>query len=784
MYCHEAMVLMDEMGIQDTIPYATTLLNAANGFRAAGLLQESLELYNKVKPIYEAQLSENDMYFAGLYNNLSLLYQELGDFHSAKEYLESALVIVMNNADMQFEVAVTQANLANTCIELGQYIEAKDRAIEAVRIFEEIGVDDAHYSAALAALGSLYYMEMDYPNALETMKKSRECVAKYLGDNNIQCQRLDENIRLIQEKMQASQEKADEDFDGDFDEDLDEEIPTEAQIPDEAKEETAGETADELPPEITGLELCRMYYENYGKTMISEKFWAYESRIATGLVGKGSDCFGFDDIQSRDHDFGPRFCMWVTKEVYDEIGAELEEAYEALPDSYMGIKRIETFHGKDRAGVMIIEDFYKDTIGTDLIGMLIKNDSESFSKESIDSIKCWLLANDYALAAAVNGEVFRDDEGIFTKYRKKLMEYYPKAVWYRKLAQACGLFSQNGQYNLPRMRNRGQLVAAELAKSECIKQAMKLDYMLNKKYAPHDKWLFKALPDNPGMVINDEGFDNEGVASLIERISATPADKDHENELTRDIESLAVIFANELERQDIIGKCDLYLDANTNELTAKSDALLTAIAADAPVVKTLSLSIAKAEFEAFDKVQNEGGRASCQNNWPTFKVMRMSQYMTWNEDMLLQYLYEFKTNFANGRNLIEEKYARMMESTAPDEYKRFADKLVPVSDEKKKIIEQIVAMQVKWMEEFASKYPKLAGNARLIHTSEDLPYDTSYETYLRGELGTYSDRMIDMYGRYIVEHANNGVNVAEEIMGNTIHFYGYKDFETAEKENI
>jgi hypothetical protein len=313
---------------------------------------------------------------------------------------------------------------------------------------------------------------------------------------------------------------------------------------------------------------------------------------------------------------------------------------------------------------------------------------------------------------------------------------------------------------------------------------MKLYYMLNKKYAPHDKWLFKALPDNPCMVINDEGFDNEGVPALIERISATPADKDHENELTRDIESLAVIFANELERQDIIGKCDLYLDANTTELMAKSDALLSATVSDTTVVNELSLSIAKAEFEAFDKVQNEGGRASCQNNWPTFKVMRMSQYMTWNEDMLLQYLYEFKTNFENGRNMIEEKYARMMESTAPDEYKRFADKLVPVSDEKKKIIEQIVAMQVKWMEEFASKYPKLAGNARLIHTSEDLPYDTSYETYLRGELGTYSDRMIDMYGRYIVEHANKGVNVAEEIMGNTIHFYGYKDFETAEKENI
>lgn len=221
------------------------------------------------------------------------------------------------------------------------------------------------------------------------------------------------------------------------------------------------------------------------------------------------------------------------------------------------------------------------------------------------------------------------------------------------------------------------------------------------------------------------------------------------------------------------------MDACTKELIAKSDALLTAIVASTPVITALSLSIAKAEFEAFDKVQNEGGRASCQNNWPTFKVMRMSQYMTWTEDMLLQYLYEFKTNYEHGRNMVEEKYARMMESTAPAEYAAFADQLPALSDEKKAIMEQVIGLQVKWMEEFALEYPNLAEDARRIHTAEDLPDDTSYETYLRGELGTYSDRMLEMYGRYIVAHAQENSNVAREIMENTVHFYGYQDLEAA-----
>lgn len=935
--CHKALELMDDMGIKDTIPYATTLLNIANAYRAAGMLQESLDLYNQVRPIYVAQLKEDDIYFANLYNNLSLLYQEMNDFASAKDQLENALYIVTHKPDKQFEVAVTQANLANTCIELGQDEEAKARAEEAIRIFESLGVDDAHYSAALSALGSLYYMDKDYTNALGVMEKSRDCVAKYLGTDNIQYQRLSDNIEIIRNKMEEAgaqetveqampvqetliqetpeqetpiqetpiqetpiqetpeqeifvQETAGEtdvstgtasseevvqepeengteentDLTRDdlesvkeyfFEESAKEEVLREKTVAEEevgeesvveessdeelrveeaageglsageeltgepligelstgkslteepstgeestgepfiselSGEQTAGKDeerkeeendAPDYTPQITGLELCRRYYEEYGRPMIAEQFRAYESVIAVGLVGKGSDCFGFDDTLSQDHDFGPRFVMWVTKKVYEEIGEELQEAYESLPQSFMGVERIETFHGRDRCGVMIIEDFYKNLLGFNLVGMLERSNGGSASgKESMETIKSWLAVHDYALASAVNGEVFRDDEGIFTKYRNMLMEYYPKAVWYRKIAQTCALFSQNGQYNLPRMRMRGQLVAAELAKAECAKQAMKLYYLLNRKYAPHDKWLFKGMPENPQMTLHEEGMEQSGVAELVERVSLLSADKAHETELTTAIESLAVIFANELEKKNMVGECDLYLDACTKELTAKSDALLTAIVANTPVITALSLSIAKAEFEAFDKVQNEGGRASCQNNWPTFKIMRMSQYMTWTEDMLLQYLYEFKTNFANGRNMIEEKYARMMEYTAPLEYAGFADQLPPISEEKRTIMEKVIGLQVRWMEEFAAEYPNLADDARRIHTSEDLPYDTSYETYLRGELGTYSDRMLEMYGRYIVAHAQEGSNVAREIMENTVHFYGYQDLEAA-----
>ena len=85
------------------------------------------------------------------------------------------------------------------------------------------------------------------------------------------------------------------------------------------------------------------------------------------------------------------------------------------------------------------------------------------------------------------------------------------------------------------------------------------------------------------------------------------------------------------------------------------------------------------------------------------------------------------------------------------------------------------------MEEFAAQYPHLAGNARSIHTYEDNGWDTSYETYLRGEISTYSDKMLELYGRYIAAHAAAGKNLAGEIMANSAHMYGYGSLEDAEE---
>ena len=143
--------------------------------------------------------------------------------------------------------------------------------------------------------------------------------------------------------------------------------------------------------------------------------------------------------------------------------------------------------------------------------------------------------------------------------------------------------------------------------------------------------------------------------------------------------------------------------------------------------ETLVEKIVSLEWEAFDQVDNEGGRADCQNDFQTFSIMRKSQYQLWSEEMLDSFIQDFENANKNGINLIAQKYGYMMESTAPEKFEAIKNQLMPVSQEKRALIEQIVEIQVGFIEEFAAAYPLSAGNARSIHTEEDHLYNTSYE---------------------------------------------------------
>ena len=187
------------------------------------------------------------------------------------------------------------------------------------------------------------------------------------------------------------------------------------------------------------------------------------------------------------------------------------------------------------------------------------------------------------------------------------------------------------------------------------------------------------------------------------------------------------------------------------------------------------------EWDQFQRTENEGGRASCQGNWPMFHQMRASQFMTWPEDLLRSYLDDLDEANRVGRYLVTEKYARMMASTAPDEYRERIEPFIPrLSDERVARQERVIAVQVAWARDFRGRYPKLGAAMRVLTTAEDTPEDTSFETYLRGELGTYSDRTMALYEAMVEDLQAAGRNLTEQTVANTVRLGGFADLEEAE----
>ena len=161
---------------------------------------------------------------------------------------------------------------------------------------------------------------------------------------------------------------------------------------------------------MKGLELAEKFYNEYGKKVIDENFSHIKEYLAIGLIGSGSECFGFDDEISRDHDFEPGFCIFLPDEslVSSKDEFELEKAYSKLPKEFEGFKRNELSPvGGKRHGVVRIPDFFENKTG---------------SKNGDIHNKDWFFISEQFLLEATNGKIFCDNFGLITEIRERLIE--------------------------------------------------------------------------------------------------------------------------------------------------------------------------------------------------------------------------------------------------------------------------------------------------------------------------------------------------------------------------
>ncbi len=222
-----------------------------------------------------------------------------------------------------------------------------------------------------------------------------------------------------------------------------------------------------------GLRLSKRYFLEVGLPALQKEFPSVLPQIAAGLAGSGSDCFGVDDELSRDHDWGPGFCLWLPEEAHRTAGEALQAWYDRLPKEFGGFGARKTSPGEEyRTGVCAISRFFGRHTGLPRIPV---------------SVEDWLRISEEGAAACVNGEVFLDNPGCFSAWRSALAAYYPDDLRLKKLAAHSFLAGQSPQYNYHRTLKRNDPFTLRHLEVLFCNEALAVVFALNRRFLPFFK---------------------------------------------------------------------------------------------------------------------------------------------------------------------------------------------------------------------------------------------------------------------------------------------------------
>ncbi len=295
---------------------------------------------------------------------------------------------------------------------------------------------------------------------------------------------------------------------------------------------------------MQGLEAAEKFFLQSGLPMLENRFAEYLPRIAAGLSGRGSECFGCDDDISRDHDFTTGFALYLTRQDEAEFGFALERAYrnilKTLPRP--AAESQSSLFGGSEHGVIIIEDFFERHIG-------IPRAPESFDE--------WLNIPEYALAEAANGKLFCDNLGVMSAIRKKILYSMPEDIRLKKLAARAAVMAQSGQYNFMRCIRHGEPAAAALALDEFVRNAISMIFLLNFRFAPYYKWSFRAMRQLPNLA--DAG-------ALLEELLTGRNDQQTQ---AQTVERIVQRIIQELVTQNLSSSSSDYLENHALEITCR-----------------------------------------------------------------------------------------------------------------------------------------------------------------------------------------------------------------------
>ena len=520
--------------------YATTLVNLANLLRMMKQWQESESLFYQALALYKITIGEEHFIYAGTMNNLGLLYYEMGNLERAKECLEHSLHILEGKEEYIIPYATTLHNLVDIYKKEGEIFKAEQTLKQEIEIYRQQHYEGTVlYAAALNSLGILYCEKEQYEKAKAVMTESVEITKKHLGEASDAYKTSVKNLEMIHEKLQEKKMQKNHEI-------LQETLKgmtsaacaSESNLNCEKGSEERNHTIDKDTEKgfVKGLDLCREYFNQVCYPLLEKEFSNFLPRMAAGLIGEGSECYGFDDEISRDHDFGPSFQIYIPQEDMPIYGERLKQRLNTLPKTFQGFgARIESQYGDGRVGVFSIEDFYRKFIAAEGVP---------------ETLSQWRHNTENALSTVTNGEVFFDHYGKFTKIREELQKGYPEDIRLKKIAARLMKMAQSGQYNFPRCNKRKEYVASHLALSEFMSVSMSLVYLLNHSYRPYYKWVHRGLLSLP--VLGKAAYDK------MQRLSVLSLEKDYK-EMEWIIEEFCVDCVKELKKQELTSSSEAFL---------------------------------------------------------------------------------------------------------------------------------------------------------------------------------------------------------------------------------
>jgi hypothetical protein len=244
---------------------------------------------------------------------------------------------------------------------------------------------------------------------------------------------------------------------------------------------------------MNGMELSRRFFMEAGLPLLRRQFPDLADGAAAGLVaggfesGCGSEVGGFDDAISRDHNWGPRFFLFLSEADKSKRGEEVQRLLDAeLPATFAGFGSSATTLPKHKAYVVTPEENLRAVLQLD---------------RPPDSDLEWIHLPEIRLFEYTAGTIFHEPVPLVSPLRARFA-YYPDNVWYKRLSFA--FFELHAAGNAVRMARRDDAVACRFYVTCLLRNVMRVCFLLRRRYAPYHKWLFRALqrlPDIPGDLI-------------------------------------------------------------------------------------------------------------------------------------------------------------------------------------------------------------------------------------------------------------------------------------------